>query len=402
MLLFLANAYGENQENPNQTVSVSQIELVQIETNAALVFDLYAGQAATKKNHRLIINPVLSNGKNRLQLPAIIVQSKRVKINEKRHSLSGNSNKPADYTFYTSNGQSVEYSVTFPFYDWMRGANLYLNGISVGCCSATETELGMIAERVFWSEPQAKIIETPIITTSTTGDQLAQKYTFVAPMKEFENARETPQGLFDYNMPLNMGKGLTSPKQSEVENFINETREGSLSIHFRQGKRDIDRDFGNNNKNLVELVSAVRALVAAKDGKVSSIVIAGFASPEGSLAINDRLAWDRAVAVKDFLLKNSGLEAEVIHVYNGSVDWKGLKDLVYQSNLYQKHSIINIINNVPVWDSYRNIGRHGELMRLDGGEPYRYMLREFFPKLRQAAYIKIYYENENTIETNNK
>ena len=229
----------------------------------------------------------------------------------------------------------------------------------------------------------------------STGDQLAQKYSFVAPVTDFEKARETPYGqLFDYNMPLNMGKGATTSKQSEIENFINETREGSVSIYFLQGRSDIDRNMSNNNAKLVELISSVRTLAASNDSRISRIVIAGFASPEGSLSLNNKLAWDRAVAVKNFLLQNSNINTDVVHIYNGSVDWTGLRELVAQSGMHQKDQIINIINNVPVWDSYSNEGRHSALMRVGGGEPYRYMLREFFPKLRQAAYIKVYYENK--------
>jgi hypothetical protein len=60
----------------------------------------------------------------------------------------------------------------------------------------------------------------------------------------------------------------------------------------------------------------------------------------------------------------------------------------------QKQRIVELIDTVPVWDKARNLGRLGELMRLDGGEPYRYMLDKLFPELRQAAYIKVYFENK--------
>ena len=31
-------------------------------------------------------------------------------------------------------------------------------------------------------------------------------------------------------------------------------------------------------------------------------------------------------------------------------------------------------------------------MKLAGGKPYRYMLREFYPELRNACYISVYYD----------
>ena len=34
----------------------------------------------------------------------------------------------------------------------------------------------------------------------------------------------------------------------------------------------------------------------------------------------------------------------------------------------------------------------GLLMKLNGGKPYHYMKQHFFPKLRNAGYIKVFYE----------
>jgi hypothetical protein len=58
-----------------------------------------------------------------------------------------------------------------------------------------------------------------------------------------------------------------------------------------------------------------------------------------------------------------------------------------------RNSVLNIIDNVPIWDARRKVGRLGELQRLANGAPYRYMYREFFPQLRVAAYIKVLYDN---------
>ena len=378
------------------SIGASDIELIQNGDYITVSFTLSVGRRATKSNYNLVVNPVIRNGNSGVQLPSVIVRGKRARIFSQRHELATGQRYYQQEPRYMAPGESIAYQATVPYESWMTGAQLILEGISVGCCSSTETPIGLIADNILYALPQTEIrvVEVPVeIQGASTGDQLAVQYAFVAPISDFEKARETPSGMFDYNMPLSLGKGLTDVRQSEVERFINETREGSISIYFRQGVRTIDRNFNQNNKLLVELISAVRALVASGDSRVARVVIAGFASPEGTLALNDRLAWDRAVAVKEFLTANSSLPPEIVHIYNGSVDWTGLRELVAKSDIYQKYRIIDIIDHTPVWDSSRGVGRHSELMRLDGGEPYRYMLREFFPKLRQAAYIKVYYEN---------
>ena len=172
------------------------------------------------------------------------------------------------------------------------------------------------------------------------------------------------------------------------QRMIEATREGSISIFFAQGSRTIDRNFGANNTNLVELISAVRALAAAGDVEIRQIVIAGFASPEGSVALNNELSHYRAVAVKEFLAANSDTDPSKIRIYNGGVDWTGLRSLIAQSDIYRQERLIDIIDNTPV------AGRLARLMRESGGGPYRQIERDFFPQLRQAAYIKVYFDNK--------
>ena len=70
-----------------------------------------------------------------------------------------------------------------------------------------------------------------------------------------------------------------------------------------------------------------------------------------------------------------------------------MRELVAASDMKDKRAVLNIIDNTPLWDSSRQIGRQGELMRLNGGTTYRYMYNHFFPQLRNATYIKIYYGN---------
>ena len=129
-------------------------------------------------------------------------------------------------------------------------------------------------------------------------------------------------------------------------------------------------------------------LQESKTSRVVRVVIVGSASPEGTLAFNDRLAWNRAVALKDFLLRNTAFPADSMTLFNGSEDWRGLRKLVAASDLYEREEILRIIDNVPVTQ-----GRELELMKLSGGRPYLYMLEHMFPELRNAAFIKVYYEN---------
>lgn len=392
VVFFTIGAAQAQKQDRDKSVNVSDIELVQSDGYVAVTFKFHAGKKVTQKDYNLVINPVLQNGWNQLQLPSIVVRGKRSKVSEERHALVAGYQTYDQRPFYTANGQTLDYGIVIPYEAWMSGSQLVFQGVSVGCCSATEAGMSMIADNLLYAEPEIEIEIVEVREKLTGGDRMARQFAFVVPNEQAETKKKS-SSQFDYNMPLRLGQGMTTARQNEVDRFVEETREGSLSILFRQGKREIDRNFADNNRALVELVSTVRAIHESEDSRIVRIVIAGFASPEGTLAFNDRLAWDRAVAVKTFLTANSGIKPEMVSIYNGSVDWMGLRELVAQSDMYEKYRIMEIIDNTPIWDSYRKVGRHGELMRLNSGTPYRYMLANFFPRLRQAAYIKVYYEN---------
>ena len=344
ILAILAVTVSRAANNP-EAVNVRDIKVTQANGLVSLSFTLSAGKKATKKNYNLVINPVLENNVKRLQLPSIVIFGKRAKITQERHSLNGGYNYHGQ-TFYTANGESVRYEASFLHEPWMTGSRLIFEGVSVGCCSSREVLLGPIAENLL-AAPQQPVEK--------------QEYpSFVKPISQYEG------GMFD--------------------------RTGAITVYFHQAKTNIDPWLFNNDRTLAQILSSVREIQASNAHRVSRVVIAGYASPEGTSVINHRLGRDRGQVIKDYIVRHTGMNPNMISTHNGEVDWSGLREYVVNSDMPEKHRILHIIDNTPIWDSYRNVGRLGELQRL--GEPYHYMYRTYFPLLRQAAYIKIYYDDK--------
>lgn len=407
VLILLVSIGGLHAQAGPRSIKADDISMARSGENVTVSFTLTAGRKTTKAGYDLVVNPVLRSGvattaaataadptaapapasaSFQCPLPSVIIRGRRSKVLDARHELATGKRHYGQVPQYMRNGESLEYTATVPYESWMGGGQLVFEGVSVGCCTSAEAGLWLVADNILDAGPQieTRIMEIRSVLQHTTGDRLAEQYPFVAPASEFaliEQVLQQPRSTFE------------SGRSEVSQQIIAEIRQGSVSVFFGQGLRTIDSNFGDNNRNLVELISAVRALASARDSGVAAIVIAGFASPEGSPELNDRLAWDRAVAVKEFLTKNSDVDPGTIRIFSGGADWARLRELVERSDLYQKQRIIDIIDNTPVWDPQRNVGRLGELMRLDGGEPYRYMFTNFFPELRQAAYIKIYYKD---------
>jgi len=95
-------------------------------------------------------------------------------------------------------------------------------------------------------------------------------------------------------------------------------------------------------------------------------------------------------------MKNAPIKSSDIILYNGSEDWRGLRALVAASNLYDKAEILRIIDSVPIVSSDgKQKERLQQLKELNGGVSYRYMEGNFYPLLRNGAYIRVYYDNKN-------
>jgi outer membrane protein OmpA-like peptidoglycan-associated protein len=429
-----------------ESIQVNGIEVVHADGVVTIAFSLQTGAKVTASNRSLIIDPVLRGAGGELRLAPIIVRGEKANVANVHQAMTAARMDQSLVPYYTTNGKTLDYLAAVPFQNWMRGSELIFNGINAaGKGKATEVNIGLVADNLLtnsqplperpladnrpeqvaqpqavapWAVPvdqpqqqPAATIQPPIapvqyaqgqpqrIETSRTrsiGDELAANFSFVEPVSAFERARRASnQQLFDYGMPLNLGGGAApTQKQNEVERFVEMTREGALNIQFHQGSHVITRELGNNNRMLVDLISTIRAIEASQDTRISNIIIVGFSSPEGMLNENERLAQERASVAKEFLTANSNVRPDLISVYNGSVDWTSLRELVSKSSMKDKYKILDIIDNIPVWDSSRNRGRLGELMAVNGGDPYRYMLQNFFPQLRQmGAYIKVYYEN---------
>ena len=74
-------------------------------------------------------------------------------------------------------------------------------------------------------------------------------------------------------------------------------------VSFRQGKSTIDNS---------QLPNVERIGMYMKKHNEAKVVIKGFASPEGALELNERLALARAYAVKNMLIKKYGISSERI------------------------------------------------------------------------------------------
>lgn len=365
-----------------QDISVDGLRIDIKSEEVELEFGIEAGKKAAKRGRTLIITPVLKSNGGTLSLPFVVVEGRASKAVVGRHEMAAGTRWNGTAI---PNGGSTVYKAAFPYEEWMEGAAIELHGLDAGCCGARRVDIGTLAGEVMVTRGYDTVevpVEMPPVRKLTTAGKLALDLPFILPVTAEAKAVEAmaDKEIFEDTHPV-------------LVEMLTETRDNTLTIYFHQGESRIDHSYAGNNASLVKLISAVRAIEESSDSRIVRVMIAGFASPEGRAGYNEAIARDRALAIKSFLNQTSPVYGSMVTIYNGREDWSGLRRLVAESDMPHREEVLDIIDNAPVWDNKTGTGRRGRLMNLRGGVPYRYMFREFFPQLRNAAYIRVYYEN---------
>ena len=162
-----------------------------------------------------------------------------------------------------------------------------------------------------------------------------------------------------------------------------ESGRGVMYIQYPVNVTRVLPAFSTNRRELARIDSLLRPLLADTTVTVRSIRLTGYASPEGRYDHNVNLANRRIVGVMEYL-------SEVYDLPNHSVfnlkavaeDWEGLEEMVIRRNPSWAVDALRIIREVPLFD-----GRELRLMEIGHGDPYRTMLKDWFPGLRRTEFV---------------
>lgn len=166
---------------------------------------------------------------------------------------------------------------------------------------------------------------------------------------------------------------------------VEELPEKPLLLYFRFDKVLVDSGYKDNLRTLHHLDEWLtnRDLIA----RIDSVSILSFASPDGNRAYNERLARQRATAVKGYLVwKYPHFDQTRIHPRPQGENWQELRRLIVEDrNLPDKKEVLQIIDRIKNTERCKAL-----LMKLSKGIPYRYIARHLLPQLRNAAVCMVW------------
>lgn len=275
--------------------------------------------------------------------PTIIINGRKREIMEKR-AKGKSRQKEWHYRRVNGENQSVHYNATIKYEPWMSGASVKLLVEETACSECTKIEEMIICSR--WQPTYAPF--KPVIS-------------FIQPQEG----------------------GIKMRAEA-----------GKAYLDFPVNETTIYPDFRNNPLELDKIHRTIAKIHEHKNTTISSILITGNASPEGSYSNNSRLSKGRAEELRDIILKSYAISPEIVRVYSVAEDWEGLATQIKESHLIEKEQLLAIINAEGVeFDT-----KERQLKLLESGNLYKRLKDEFFPKLRRTDYMINYVVSSFTIE----
>lgn len=362
------------QDNDSIRIKDFSIEKNVQGDSVSLRFNLLIAPGITKANDELALTPILIDirGNQSFTFPAIRVNGKIREKMARRRKVLHSSEAEENFIYTVDNRQWNTITCSTPMLAnqlWVWQAKLLLRRQLRSCCM--EKELDMV-ELFAWSR--------------------TDEYTIVKP--EIENKVET-QEILPYKCVTEV-LAETEKFVEPIENYSASKRllageqEGAQIVYFKLAKAEIDDNYLDNERVLEHIIDVMRRISEDTEVEIARVVLLGLSSPEGAFDFNKRLSGKRAESLRQYITDRIALPDSCFVLVNGDEGWEELRYKVEHSDLEYRKDILNIIDSVPIMK-----GREGQLQRLKGGVPYRYLEEHFFPQLRRAGYIKVYYRKKN-------
>lgn len=358
-LLSLAAAPATAQHGPVRqgNITVQMNRLAQRGDSLYVDMDIATDGKNVPSRMSADFTPILSSGDNAYELPKISVMGRNNFKNFRRAQALMSRREHASYDPHApyavvrdyKGDQRVNYELTVPYEPWMSSAQLTLRKEDCGCGKSRTTETRLLANKV----DLEKII---VIERYDMKPALAYIRPAAEPVKE---------------------------RSVECEAYLD----------FAVGRTALDPAFGRNASEIEKIVAAFEDVKGDEDVTLRGVSLSGYASPEGSIALNERLSEGRANALKKYLMARYDYPASFYATHFGGEDWEGLAKLVEASDMQYKDEVLALIADVPVAQN-----REAKLMALRGGVPYKRMLRELFPKLRRVVFRADYEVRQFDVE----
>lgn len=114
-------------------------------------------------------------------------------------------------------------------------------------------------------------------------------------------------------------------------------------LRFPVNRTDILPGFGDNRSELKKLTHALDSLLSEPGVKIELVNMTGYASPEGPYSNNERLAYGRTIALRDYLQHIRPYRELPFRTASVAEDWEGLEKALRASDMPYREELLQIM-----------------------------------------------------------
>lgn len=176
----------------------------------------------------------------------------------------------------------------------------------------------------------------------------------------------------------------TAYAEDNFQHVIKQKQDANIKFLINEAKI---RNGELKSVSVQQFLSTLKDIQTDAEGKsMNGIEISSYASPEGALDFNTKLAQNRGTNTKDYVntqLKEHRLDASIDSKYTAE-DWEGFQQLVSQSNLQDKDLILRVLSMYQDPEE-----REKQIRNLSAA--FTDLAKEILPQLRRSR-IRINYD----------
>ena len=312
-----------------EALHISGIDIDRNDSTLSVAMTVHPSQYSLRLNSQMEITPcVVSSDSTRFQaLPTILVTGRNAYYYALRNGMAEEGT-----LLRASKDADSRYSVTLPYESWMAESSLVFRAQDISCCGEPpkEPEFIPVADMDFL--PPVFVPDFEIVPVHSTGVKTR-------------------------------------------------TLDGRAYVNFPVNRTEIYPEYMNNPVELRKIIDTIDKVRHDKDASVDTILLTGYASPEGPYSNNVRLAKGRTEAVKSYVMKQYDFPADVYFTSSVPEDWGGLREYVAASILPDRQGIIDFIDDTTI-----PIERKNDLLRQRFPAAYPGLLKNVYPSLRHTDY----------------
>ncbi|MDE6711360.1 MAG: hypothetical protein K2J53_02955 [Alistipes sp.] len=172
---------------------------------------------------------------------------------------------------------------------------------------------------------------------------------------------------------------------------VERAADSDYSVRYLINLSTLDAGLNGNSRELSELGAFVSGLLEDSLVRVNSVVITGYASPDGPRALNEQLARNRARDFRNYVDRKYGFSKKFdVRTASVAEDWDMCRELVGKSSVPRKQEVLRIIDGPQSSEA-----KEAALKQMP--DVWNYMAAHILPPIRRVS-MTISYDEGSLVE----